>query len=71
MSGCSREERRASSGWAVEGKRERGRGVVLGKLGRGEAHAGRGGERGPERERELGCWALFPLLLLCFSFSIL
>jgi hypothetical protein len=33
---------------------------------------GREGEgKEPERERELGCWALFPLLLLFFSFSIL
>jgi hypothetical protein len=30
------------------------------------------GKRGPrERERELGCWALFPSLLLFFFFSTL
>jgi hypothetical protein len=47
---------------ARAGEREMGR---LGPCG------GEGEGKEPERERELGCWALFPLLLLFFSFYIL
>jgi hypothetical protein len=46
-----------ASGW---GKKERERGP-----------AGEGEGKEPEREKELGCWALFPLLPLFFSFAIL
>jgi hypothetical protein len=55
VSGCSREGRRAGSGWAVEGKRERGRGVGL-RTGPGKWARAR-----PTREKRKegrGCWAL-------------
>jgi hypothetical protein len=59
-------ERRGMGCRAAEGKREGEKGWA------GVAHAGvRRGKGARERERELGCWALFPLPPLFFFFSTL
>jgi hypothetical protein len=64
--------RQAGPGWQREREREEARGVagLREEVGRGVAHAGRGGEKGPEGKRGgLGCWAAgLSFLSLFFSF---